>query len=583
MHTSPINFIQDLAIVMLIAGLMTILCHRFKQPVVLGYIVAGIIMGPYTPPFTYIQDEATIRTLATLGIIFIMFSLGLEFNLRKLGKIGLAATFAALAEIILMTAVGYALGQAFGWSFINSIFLGAMLAISSTTIIIKALEELGLKHEAFAQLIFGILILEDIFAIVILALLSSIAITGSLDTQDVVLTLGKLSSFLVVSFIFGIITIPRLLRYIAKFKSKEMLLITVLGICFGFCLLAIQLNYSVALGAFIIGAIMAESEQLAIIESLVASLRDMFSAIFFVSVGLLFNPAVLTTQTIPIIVITLAVVIGKVVSCSLGSLMTGRDGKTSMRVGMGLAQIGEFSFIIAGLGVTLNVTSSFLFPIAVVVSVITTLLTPYLIKYSDPCARYLSKLVPTKLANGFTLYCEWLHGSKPAHKQHEHQLIHRCYMQVLINLLIVMAIFFAASYIVTSTWGVMLAQRLLPMVLQTGLWTLALVLSLPCLLASYQTIKILGLILLDVKNKKGERRRSLTAWNRGMIAGFAWIILGGVVIMISLINVTLLPPVQWLLVVLPPVIVLALVFHYPIVKLYNHLQISLFDALKKSE
>ena len=344
-------FLQDLAIIMIVAGIVTIIFHRLKQPVVLGYILSGVILGPNTPPFSFIHDENIIKTLAELGVIFLMFSLGLEFSIRKLFQVGTAALTAALSEIILMTLIGYEIGRYFGWNQIDSLFLGAMLSISSTTIIIKALTELGMKKENFAQLIFGILIIEDILAIGILALLSGIAAHKSLYLGDSIVTLGKLFVFLVASLVIGILIIPKILAYVVRFKSKEMLLVTVLGFCFGFSLLVMKLGYSVALGAFLIGAIMAESSEIKLIETLVEPLTNMFSAIFFVSIGLLVDPAIIHIYWLPIIVITIALVIGKVIICSLGVFMAGRDGKTSMRVGMGLAQIGEFSFIIASLGV----------------------------------------------------------------------------------------------------------------------------------------------------------------------------------------------------------------------------------------
>ena len=392
MHS--IDFIQDLAVIMLIAGLVTILFHRLKQPVVLGYIVAGVIIGPHTPPFVLIRDEDTIRTLSELGVVFLLFSLGLEFSLRKLARVGMTALVAAVTEIAVMLGIGWALGRWFGWSNMDSIFLGAILSISSTTIIVKALSELKLKNERFAQLIFGILIVEDILAIALIALLSALATTGPVDTPEVFATLGKLSLFMVVALVLGILIVPRLLAYVARFDSSEMLLITVLGLCFGFCLLVVKLDYSIALGAFVIGAVMAESRQLKLIEQLIEPLRDMFSAIFFVSIGLLLDPAVLLRYAGPIALITVCVVLGKVIACAAGSYIAGNDGRTSMKVGMGLAQIGEFSFIIASLGLTLKVTSDFLYPIAVAVSAITTLLTPYLIRLSDPLTARGANLLP---------------------------------------------------------------------------------------------------------------------------------------------------------------------------------------------
>lgn len=371
-----VDFIQDLAVIMLVAGVVTILFHRLRQPVVLGYIVAGFIIGPHTPPFGLIHDEDTIKTLAELGVIFLMFCLGLEFSLRKLFQVGATAFIAAFLEIVLMIWIGFEIGRFFEWSTMDSLFLGAILAISSTTIIVKALGDLKMKNERFAQLIFGVLIVEDILGIGIIALLSGIAVSGSVETGEVFSTVGKLSLFMIVALVVGILLVPRLLAYVAKFESNEMLLVTVLGLCFGFCLLVVKLEYSMVLGAFLIGAIMAESRQLVQIERLIEPVRDMFSAIFFVAIGLLIDPKILVEYAWPIALITVAVVLGKMFSCGMGAFIAGNDGRTSLRVGMGLSQIGEFSFIIAALGMTLKVTSDFLYPVAVAVSAITTLLTP---------------------------------------------------------------------------------------------------------------------------------------------------------------------------------------------------------------
>src|SRR5437773_2246731 len=342
-----IDFIQDLAVIMLIAGIVTVLFHRLKQPVVLGYIVAGVIIGPHTPPFALVRDEPTINVLAELGVVFLLFSLGLEFSLRKLARVGVTAVVAALAEIILMIWIGYMIGGLFGWKPMDALFLGAILAISSTTIIVKALDELRMKRERFAQLIYGILIVEDILAIGMIALLSGIALTGSASAGHVLATVGKLALFIVVALMVGLLIVPRLLGYVARFNSNEMLLITVLGLCFGFCLVVVRLDYSIALGAFVIGAIMAESRQLRTIERLIEPIRDMFSAIFFVAIGLLLDPKALVAYAGPIAVITAAVVVGKVLSCGLGAFVAGQDGRTAMRVGMGLAQIGKFSLVAA--------------------------------------------------------------------------------------------------------------------------------------------------------------------------------------------------------------------------------------------
>lgn len=584
MQTHTLTFIQDLAVIMLIAGLATVLCHRLKQPIVLGYIIAGIIISPHTPPFVLITDETTISTLAELGVIFLMFSLGLEFNLHHLSKVGSAAFIAAFLEIILMIALGYGIGCLFGWSQIDSIFLGAILSISSTTIIVKALNELGMKKEKFSQLIFGILIIEDIFAILILALLSSAALTGSLQINDIIVTATKLLSFLVISLLLGILLIPKILAYVAKFNNDEMLLIVVLGMCFGFSLLVLKLDYSVALGAFIIGAIIAEAKELQIIENLINPIRDMFSAIFFVSVGLLFNPAIVNEYIWPILFITFAVVVGKVLSCSLGILITGRDGKTAVRVGMGLAQIGEFSFIIASLGVTLRVTSEFLYSIAVCISIITTLLTPYLIKHSDSLTRFLANMMPTKITKSYKMYSTWMSKINASEDQIIiKKAIKKCIMQIIINLFIVIAIFLMASFIAKSDFGDLLIQITNHYIQKTMIWTIALFISLPFIIAMYRKIRMLSVMLIETNMR--QRNSDPNVENIKSIASEVISILAiiAIMVLVSLLSVSILPPIELLLLVLVSVIIL-MIFLFPwFIKLHAKLQIHLLDSLKNNK
>jgi CPA2 family monovalent cation:H+ antiporter-2 len=410
MEPHALMFIEDLAVIMLVAGFISLICHYCKQPLVFGYILAGIIIGPHTPPVELINDKEIIHTLAALGVILLLFSLGLEFNFRKLLKVGGTAFIAACAEILLMIALGYKLGLMFHWPHMDAIFLGCILAISSTTIIVKALTELGLKQELFAQLIFGILIIEDIFAILILVTLTTLADSGSVHIGHIFFSATQLIGFLTLALVVGSYLIPRLLNYLLKSMNEETILITILGLCFGFCLLVIKLNYSVALGAFLVGAMIGEVEQLHRIERLIAPIRDMFSAIFFVSVGLMFDPSVMITYALPLAIIVLVVVVGKVTTASIGVLLSGRDGETALHVGMGLAQIGEFSFIIASLGTSLQVTDSYLYSIAVAVSVITTLLTPYLIKSAPYVSHGASRMMPKPIKSFFHAYSLWLNS-----------------------------------------------------------------------------------------------------------------------------------------------------------------------------
>lgn len=515
MGSHAVIFLQDLAVVMLVAGVVTVIFHRLKQPVVLGYIIAGVIIGPHTPPFPLIRDEETIKTLSELGVIFLMFSLGLEFSLRKLKQVGATAFIAASSEILLMGWAGYEIGRLFGWNNMDSLFLGAMLSISSTTIIIKALNDLGKSKERFAELIFGILIVEDIMAIVMIALLSGIAMSGSLKLAEVVSTVERLGIFLVVVLIVGLLALPRLIGYVARFRSNEVLLITILGLCFGVCLLAVKLGYSVALGAFIIGAVIAEARELKKIEHLMEPIRDMFSAIFFVSIGLLIEPGLLVEYALPIVVITVAVVVGKILSCSFGTFLAGNDTRTSLRVGMGLAQIGEFSFIIASLGLTLGVTSKFLYPIAVTVSAITTLFTPYLIKGADGVVTLIDRFAPPSIIGYLAVYTRWVGQlGNSSSKATSGKLIRRWFWQIGLNLALISAIFIADAYLARRQPEWLPKRARGDAELKSILWLAAVLCSLPLLIATFRKLQALGLLIAELSVKRataGDRTDSIRA------------------------------------------------------------------------
>lgn len=572
------EFIQDLAVIMLIAGFVTIAFNYFKQPVVLGYILAGVIIGPHTPPFDLIQDERTIKIVSELGVVFLMFSLGLEFNLKKLSSVGITAFIAAMAEITLMTWIGYQIGLYFEWNTMDSLFLGAMLAISSTTIIVKALDELGLKNERFAQLIFGILIVEDILAIGMIALLSGIAMNGSVDAGDVFVTVGKLSLFMIVALILGLLMVPRILAFVAKFKNTEVFLITVLGLCFGFCLLVMQLEYSIALGAFMIGAIMAEARQLHLIERLIAPIRDMFSAMFFVGVGLLFNPSVLITYAWPIAVITIAVVLGKIFACGIGTFVAGNDGKTSLRVGMGLSQIGEFSFIIASLGLTLQVTSEFLYPIVVAVSAVTTLLTPYLIKLADPLSRQAASALPSAISRTGTRYTEWLQSVQlQGDRAMLAKIIMKIVVQVIANCALTAAVFVAGIYLLGAVEQLLGTSFEDERIQKTVVWGGALMCSLPFLIASYRKLKALSLLLAEIIT--GETSRLAHGWRRVIAETIPLVSIAVILLLIGLLSRSILPPFEMLALLLSAAAVLTVLSWRPLVRFHTHLQIALFETL----
>ena len=577
MHS--VTLLQDLAVVLLVAGVVTVLFHRLRQPVVLGYILAGVIIGPHTPPYALIHDEATIRTLAELGVVLLMFSLGLEFNLRKLKRVGAAALIAALLEILLLFWVGYEIGRFFGWRMLDSVFLGAMLSMSSTTIIIKVLGELGRMKERFAQLIFGILIIEDILGIAMIALLSGIAMTGRLTVGEVSLTLGKLAVFLVVSLVAGLLLVPRLLGSVARCRSNEMLVVTVLGLCFGVALLAAKLGYSVALGAFVIGAVVAEARELPRIEALLEPIRDMFSAIFFVAIGLLIDPRLLLIHWQPVLVITLAVIVGKVLTCSLGAFVGGHDARTSLRVGMGLAQIGEFSFIIASLGVSLKVTSEFLYPIVVGVSAITTLLTPYLIRGADGVVAWAGRTAPRSIVGTLAVYTRWVGelGQRPSSLAT--RLMRKWSLQMGLNVALITAVFIIGGFV-----GQHPPAWLPPAIpgeawLKAAVWFGAAVLALPMFIATVRKLQALGLLVAELKVKEsvlGQHTAAIRNVVAMVIPAVGTVVLGLYVVVLSS---ALLPSFKVLLALLGFAALLSWLLRRSFIRVYSRAQAALEETL----
>ncbi len=578
-----LQFIQDLATVMLIAGLTTVIFQRLRQPVVLGYIIAGVLVGPYTFPVVFIHDEQTIRTLSELGVILLLFALGLEFSLKKLREVGGAALVAALCEIVLMLWLGYEIGRFFGWSSMDALFLGAMLSMSSTTIIMKALDDLGLKRERFAQLMFGILIIEDVLAIVLMALLTGIASTGGLEASEAMGAIGKLTLFMAVSLVVGLLLVPRVVDYIAKVSRDDVLLVAVLGLCFGFCLLVTEMGYSVALGAFMIGAIVGESASVERIERIIGPVRDMFSAVFFVAIGMLIDPAMLSQYWLPILVVTVVVVVGKVLTCSFGTFVAGNDGRTSLRVGMGLAQIGEFSFVIASLGLSLKVTSGFLYPVAVAVSAITTFLTPYLIRASDPLATQLGRRLPQGLTGALSAYTGWMGNlSLSGQGAMVAKMIRRLVWHVIINMMLVVAAFLIMAYLYRRGvfhWD-FLTDR--PQVKRSLAWSIAALVSLPMIVAAYRKASALGMLLAELSIPE----RIGGAYNmriRAVLARFIplatmWV-LG---LLVAALASTILPTREVAVVLVLVLLLLAWLLWRGLVQVHARLQAALRDTLDKS-
>ncbi|MDR1585269.1 MAG: cation:proton antiporter, partial [Prevotellaceae bacterium] len=389
--------ISDLALILIVAAAVTILFKQLKQPLVLGYIIAGLLVGPYLSLTPTVVDLENVKTLADIGVIFLLFSLGLEFSFKKLARVGGSASITAIVEIAFITVAGYALGKAFGWSTMDCLFLGGMLASSSTTIILKAFDDLGVKSKNYARIVFGVLVVEDIVVILLMVLLSTVAVTQHFEGSEMLFTIGKLLFFLILWFLMGIFIIPTLLKRIKKLLDEETYLVLSTGFCLVMVVVATQAGFSAELGAFIMGSILAETTSAEKIEHTFKPVKDLFGAVFFVSVGMMINPSVIVQYGWIVLAVTLLTIFGKLFSSTLGAIFSGQPLKQSVQVGMSMAQIGEFAFIVATLGMSLGVISDFLFPVAVGASAITTFTTPYMIKYSDGFYNFLERILPKKL------------------------------------------------------------------------------------------------------------------------------------------------------------------------------------------
>ena len=388
--------IGDLALILICAGVMTLLFKRLKQPVVLGYIVAGFLASPNMPYMPSVTDLHGVHVWSEIGVIFLLFALGLEFSFRKILRMGAAPIIAACAVIMSMMVVGMFTGQLFGWSKMDCIYLGGMLAMSSTTIIFKAFDDMGLRQERFAGLVLSVLIIEDILAIVLMVMLSTLAVSKEFEGSQMLMAILKLAFFLVLWFVVGIYLVPLFLRKMRSLMSNETLLITALALCFGMVVIASAVGFSAAFGAFIMGSILAETVEREQIEALVSPVKDLFGAIFFVSVGMMVDVALIGEYIVPILCIVAAILLGQTLLSTGGFLLSGQSLKTSMRCSFSLTQIGEFAFILATLGTSLHVTSDFLYPIVVAVSVFTTFTTPYMIRLAEPAYAVVARVLPQR-------------------------------------------------------------------------------------------------------------------------------------------------------------------------------------------
>ncbi|MDR0892260.1 MAG: cation:proton antiporter [Mediterranea sp.] len=488
------TLIADLALILVCAGIMTLLFKRLKQPLVLGYVVAGFLASPSMPYTPSVIDIANIQTWADIGVIFLLFALGLEFSFKKIVKAGGTAVIATFTIIFCMILLGEGVGAAFGWKRMDSLFLGGMIAMSSTTIIYKAFDDMGLRKKKFTGLVLSILILEDLLAIVLMVMLSTMAVSNNFEGTEMLESIGKLLFFLVLWFVVGIYLVPLFLRKCRKLMNEETLLIVALGLCFGMVVVASHAGFSSAFGAFIMGSILAETIEAETIDRLVKPVKDLFGAIFFVSVGMMVNPAMIVEYALPIAVITLAVIVGQATFGTLGVVLAGKPLKMAMQCGFSLTQIGEFAFIIASLGVSLHVTSDFLYPVVVAVSVITTFLTPYLIRAAEPASAFVDKHLPASWRRVLDSF------SSESPTTLNHESLWRKLLMAMLRITVVYSIVSIAVVVLSFRLLVPFLQESLP-----GVWA--------SLLGAVVTIVAIAPFLRAIMVKKNHSVEFTTLWD----------------------------------------------------------------------
>jgi CPA2 family monovalent cation:H+ antiporter-2 len=424
------KLIADLALILITGAITTLIFRKIKQPLVLGYIIAGFLVGPHLSITPTVVDNGNIKTLAEIGVIFLLFSLGLEFSFKKLLRVGGAASITAFIEIAFITISGYFVARWMGWSFMDSLFLGGMLASSSTTIIIRAFDELGIKTKQYVRVVFGVLVVEDIVVILLMVLLSTMAVSKEFQGMELLFTVTKLLFFLALWFIAGIFLLPTFLKKAKKLLDEEALLILSIGLCLGMVVVATQVGFSAELGAFIMGSIMAETTSAEKVEHLIRPVKDLFGAVFFVSVGMMIDPAAIVEYRWPVLWITLLTLFGKLFSTTLGALVSGQPLKQSVQVGMSMAQIGEFAFIVATLGLSLGVISDFLFPVVVGASAVTTFTTPYMIRFSEPVYLFIQKVLPQKIITRLNNYSS---GTQHIQAESNWKVVIKSYVNIAIT------------------------------------------------------------------------------------------------------------------------------------------------------
>jgi len=508
-----VTLVKDFAVIMMVAGAVTLLFRRLRQPPVVGYLIAGLLVGPYCLPVHAIGDVHTISLLADLGLVLLLFGIGLEFSWSKIRQIGLAAAMIGVIEILTMICIGYGLGRALGWTTTESIFLGGALHISSSAIIVKMLRDMGRLDFLSSKLIVGILVVEDFAAVIIIAVLSGMATTGTASLGDVGSLLLRLVGFVCASLVLGALIVPRIVDFTRQFRSREALLITSLGLCFALALLSKHLGLSVAAGAFLMGAIIGDTRESEEITEVVAPVRDMFAAIFFVAIGMLIDVSQFREFIIPAVAACSIFIVGKILSNSLATLIAGFDGKTALQVGMGKAVMGEFSLAIAKLGVDRGAVASPLYPVVALTTGVTSLVGPYILRSADTVADFLARRSPAMLVAYFSRVPAWLQAVRSTFGSGGEVAlrVRRSVKVVVVNILIIMVIIIIGTVALQSVDDLATRFGLRADLLGLGFGLVTLTLCLPSLVIIWRSLH--GLVD-NATTYMMTRRRSATKWGR---------------------------------------------------------------------
>ncbi|MBA4388273.1 MAG: cation/H(+) antiporter [Verrucomicrobia bacterium] len=571
------SFLQDLAVVMVAAGIAALVCQWLRQPRVLGFIIAGLIIGPHAH-FTFISDNESIMTLGDIGLVFLMFSLGLEFNLRRLMSVGSTTFITALVDVGFMFWLGFVIGRFMGWNTMESVFLGAIICDSSTTVITRILQELGQSRERFAGIVIGATIVEDLIAIVLITLLTGMAISGQVQPDEVMFRVGKLVTFLVAVLLSGVVIFRRVIDYVAKWKSDELLLITVLALCFSVSLVAAKMQFSLALGAFVVGAVIAESRAAERISAFIEPVRNTFGPMFFVAMGMLIDPQVVVHYILPILLLIAAIMIGKVVAGSVGAFLSGNDRETSFRVGCGLAQICEFAIIFAALGRTLKVTSDHVYSIAVSAAVGTIFLNPHLMRYSGRLMHAIDAVVPNSFTGNLSVYTKWYRNAfRGPGNPTIRAIVRRTVVTMIVNICLITAIFVTATVLSKTLPALVSIPEVLggPPALY---WLAGALLCIPLYVANIRKLGAMSMLAAEMKFPIDSTRphaaiaRALTE----KVVFFAGIAALGIFTL--MLSSALLPPSLSLIILLFVIAIITAVFWKFQIRLYGKVRLLLRDA-----